>query len=43
MSQRVLTQEEVEDKILVDEGLEEAEDAVVAPQQPVLHQRNGLE
>jgi hypothetical protein len=42
MSQRELTQEEVEDKTPVDEVLEEAEDAVVAPEQPMFHQRNGL-
>jgi hypothetical protein len=42
MSQRELTQEEVEDKTPVDEVLEEAEDAVVALEQPMFHQRNGL-
>jgi hypothetical protein len=40
MSQRELTVEGVEDKTEVDKVLEEAEDSVVAPVQPVFHQRN---
>jgi hypothetical protein len=41
MSQRELTEEEVEDKNPVHEVLEEAEDLVVALVQPKFHQRNG--
>jgi hypothetical protein len=40
MSQRELTEEEMEDKTPVDEIPEEAEDAVVALAQPTFGQRN---
>jgi hypothetical protein len=40
--QRQPAQKEVEDETPVAEVLEEAENVVVAPEQPAFHQRNGL-